>query len=550
MAKPTAVLYARYSSELQSQASIEDQIGLCRALAERLGCKVGEVFADRALSAASSLRPGYQALLASVRSGAVDLLLAESLDRLSRDQEDVAALYKRLSFLGVRIVTVAEGEIGELHVGLKGAMNALYLKDLAQKTRRGLAGRVRAGRSAGGLCYGYEVVHEPGRDGPVRGGRRIVAGEAAIVHRIFTQFADGSSPKAIAKALNGEGVAGPRGELWRDTTIRGHRQRGTGVLNNELYIGRLIWNRLRYVKDPSTGKRVSRRNEATELVVVEVPELRILNEELWQAVKQRKSELEAAPTAQKIKASRFWERRRAQHLMTGLLTCGVCGGGYASVGRDYLACANARKLGTCGHRTGLRRPEVEELILDLLRDRLLAPEAVAAFVAGYSEELNRTRADSTSRRAEQEQRLAKLERKLQGFYDAIAEGLRTPGLLGQLQELETERERLLAGLAAPEPTPVRLHPNLPVLYGQKVAQLREALADPSIRDAALGLLRGLITRVVVRPGDGCVDLMVEGALTAMLALGSGARAEAFASCSGSSVKLVAGAGFEPATFRL
>ncbi len=319
------------------------------------------------------MRPGHQRLLADVRAGRIEVVLAESLDRLSRDQEDVAALYKRLTFLGVRIVTVAEGEIGELHVGLKGAMNALYLKDLAQKTRRGLAGRVRAGRSAGGLCYGYAVAHEPGRDGPVRGGRRIVAAEAAIVRRIFTAFAGGSSPKAIAKALNAEGIPGPRGELWRDTTIRGHRQRGTGLLNNELYIGRLVWNRLRYVKDPTTGKRVSRPNDAAELVVVEVPELRIVADELWQAVKARQAQLEQAPTAQKIKASRFWERRRPQHLLSGLLVCGCCGGGYASIGRDYLACANARKLGTCGHRTGLRRAEVEDLILDLLRDRLLEP---------------------------------------------------------------------------------------------------------------------------------------------------------------------------------
>ena len=119
-----------------------------------------------------------------------------------------------------------------------------------------------------------------------------------------------------------------------------------------------------------------------------------------------------APTAQKIKASRFWERRRAMHLLTGLLVCSECGGGYASVGRDYLACANARKLATCNHRTGLRRAQVEELILDLVRDRLLAPDAVAAFVAGYTEELNRDRAGATARRTERELRLSKLERGL------------------------------------------------------------------------------------------------------------------------------------------
>ena len=226
----SAVIYARYSSDLQREASIEDQLRLARDLAERHGWEIEEVFVDRAASAASANRPGYKAMLELVRAGRVDVVVAESLDRLSRDQEDVAALYKRLSFQGVRIVTVAEGEIGDLHVGLKGAMNAIYLKDLAQKTRRGLEGRVRAGRNPGGLCYGYEVVREMGANGPVRGQRRVDVAHAAIVERIFREFAGGVSPKAIARRLNAEGVPGPRGELWRDTAIRGHRTRGTGIL--------------------------------------------------------------------------------------------------------------------------------------------------------------------------------------------------------------------------------------------------------------------------------------------------------------------------------
>ena len=80
--------------------------------------------------------------------------MTEALDRLSRDQADVAALYRQLTFAGVRIVTLAEGEINELHVGLKGTMNQLFLKDLADKTRRGLRGRVEAGKSGGGNSYG------------------------------------------------------------------------------------------------------------------------------------------------------------------------------------------------------------------------------------------------------------------------------------------------------------------------------------------------------------------------------------------------------------
>ncbi|WP_244301619.1 recombinase family protein [Stappia sp. P2PMeth1] len=162
-------------------------------------------------------------------------------------------------------MTLAEGEISEPHVGLKGTMNALFLKDLAMKTHRGLRGRVEKGKAGGGLCYGYRVVKKlDGNGEPIRGDREIVPEEAEIIRRIFREFASGKSPKAIAVDLNKEGIPGPLGRAWGDTSIRGHRTRGTGIVNNELYAGVLVWNWLHSVKDPATGKRVSRPNPESE----------------------------------------------------------------------------------------------------------------------------------------------------------------------------------------------------------------------------------------------------------------------------------------------
>jgi site-specific DNA recombinase len=192
------------------------------------------------------------------------VVVAESLDRLSRDQEHIAALFKHLSFRGIPLFTLAEGEISELHVGEKGTMGALYLNDLAQKTRRGLEGRVRQGLSGGGLCYGYDVASRTGE-------RTVNAAEAQTVRRIFREFASGRSPRAIAAGLNRGAIAGPRGTAWGASTIYGNWRRGTGILNNELYVGRLVWNRLRYIKDPSTGRRVSRVNPQAEWIIKDVP---------------------------------------------------------------------------------------------------------------------------------------------------------------------------------------------------------------------------------------------------------------------------------------
>jgi site-specific DNA recombinase len=218
-----AAIYARYSSDNQRDASIEDQVRQCRAQIDEKGWQKGEVYSDHAISGATTLRPGYQKMLEDARAGGFDVLVAEALDRLSRDQENIAGLFKQLSFAGVRLITLAEGEIGELHVGLKGTMNALFLKDLAQKTRRGLEGRIRQGKAGGGLCFGYDIVHNVDSAGErVRGERRINEIEAAIIRRIFQEFAEGRSPRAIAGALNKEKIPGPSGKSWGSSTIYGN----------------------------------------------------------------------------------------------------------------------------------------------------------------------------------------------------------------------------------------------------------------------------------------------------------------------------------------
>jgi len=438
-----AAVYARYSSQNQREASIEDQVRLCLERAHHYGAEVVQHYADMAISGSSMQRPGLLSLLEAAGRGSFDIIIAEALDRLSRDQADVATLYKRLSFHGVRIVTLAEGEINELHVGLKGTMNQLFLKDLAAKTRRGLRGRVEAGFAGGGISYGYDVVRRINADGsPSTGERSINAAEAGIIRRIFSEFSDGHSPKAIARSLNEQGIAGPRGQLWRDTAIRGHRLRGTGLLNNELYVGKLIWNRMTYIKDPQSGKRVSRMNPKEEWVTTEVPELRILDDALWERAKFRQGEIDDDPRVRAIKQSRFWEQKRKLHLLTGLLHCGCCGGGYAAVGRDYLACSAARKLGTCTQRRSFRRGDLEALIFDLLRDRLMQPAAVAGFISAYGSAVNAGRATQSAERATAEAEKTQVLRRLNGLYDAIADGLRTPGLKDKLEELEARKAEL------------------------------------------------------------------------------------------------------------
>jgi site-specific DNA recombinase len=380
-------IYARYSSDNQRDASIADQLRVCREFAARQGWNVVREFTDHAISGATLLRSGFQELMRDALSGRFDAVLAEALDRFSRDQEDTAGLFKRLTFGGVNIVTLAEGDITHLHVGLKGTMNALFLKDLADKTRRGLRGRVELGKSGGGLCFGYRVTRATHDGVAATGDREIVAVEAEVIRRIFRDYAAGMSPKALAKRLNAERCPGPDRAPWNPSTIHGNPARGTGILNNELYVGRLVWNRLRYVKDPDTGKRVSRPNPPSDWVTADVPQLRILDDELWNQVKARQADMRRV--ASNGDPKRFNQARRPKYLFSGLTKCTECGGGYVMYWRDRLACFGARSRGTCTNRLTISRQEVEERVLVALREKLMRRDLFEDFCREYVRELNR-----------------------------------------------------------------------------------------------------------------------------------------------------------------
>ena len=548
-----AVIYARYSTDLQSAASVEDQIRLCEERAEREGWTVTQRYADHGISGASLMRPGVQQLLQDALAGKFEIVVAEALDRISRDQEDIAGVFKRLSFAGVKIVTLSEGAVSELHIGLKGTMNALFLKDLSDKTRRGLRGRVEAGKSGGGNSYGYDVVKKFNAEGELlRGDRKINEEQAEIVRRIFVEYAAGTSPRVIAKRLNAEGIAGPTGKTWGPSTIHGNKDRGTGILNNELYVGRLVWNRLRYIKDPVTGKRVSRLNPKDEWIVQDVPHLRFIEDELWNDVKARQEE---TALGKQDKKEGFWEKRRPRFLLSGLIKCGSCGGGFVKVSQQHFGCANARNKGTCSNAKTARKDVLEATVLNGLQHHLMDDELLAVFCEEYTRHLNELRMAETGNRARDEARLAKIVRDLDRMIDAIIDGVPAERVKDRMVALENEKASIEARLAdAPAEEKPLIHPSMGGRYRKAVSELRESLADLSAQHDAIEILRGLIDKIVIHSAEAephgfVVDL--EGDLAGILSLcQEGKKAAGLSSDDLVQIKLVAGVGFEPTTFRL
>ena len=517
-----AALYARYSSDQQNSASIADQQRICRERAEREGWHLVGSYEDAAISGASMiLRTGIQRLLADAQAGRFDIVLAEALDRVSRDQADVATLFKHLQFARVPLVTLAEGEISELHVGLKGTMNALFLKDLAKKTHRGLRGRVEKGFSAGAVGYGYRMIRRLSSEGElVRGEREIEPVEALIVERIFAEFAAGKSPGAIARDLNADGVPGPKGIAWRDTTIRGDVRRGTGILNNELYAGVRTWNHKHSVKDPSSGKEIMRLNPESEWIRNEVPELRIVGDELWQAAKRQQQLLAEryASVKQAAQSRSAQGLRRPAYLLSGLLECGACGGAYAVVVNDRYGCVARHRRGSCANNRTIRREELERRALAGIAERLVSVDKIEAAVAAYANHINRENRERRVQADADRRGLARIDKAVAGIMAAIEDGLYQPSMKARMAELERERAEIAARLAeAPADVP-DVHPGIPEIYKRKVAALTETLKDPDTRLDASSDIRSLVGRIVLHPGAqrGQVYATLHGSLMGIL----------------------------------
>jgi site-specific DNA recombinase len=510
-----AVIYARFSTDLQNERSIDDQIALCRNYTSREGMNVIEVYVDRARSGGSIMgRDGLLRLLDQARERSFDVVVVEALDRLSREMEDLAGIHKRLSFLSIEIRAVHEGVVNTVLVGLRGLVGQLFREDNAHKVRRGLAGRVGQGLNAGGRAYGYAPVTGE------KGKRIIVEAEAEIVRRIFEEYVAGRTPREIAHDLNNEGISPPRGRLWNASTINGNMQRGTGIIQNELYKGRLVWNKVRMIKDPDTGKRLSRPNAKKDWQTADLPDLRIISQELFDAAQSRKQARGHTHPNQ---------QRRPRHMLSGLLRCGACGAGMSTNGKDKsgrirIRCSAATESGSCQDAKTFYLKTVESAVLAGLETEMRHPQVIAEYVRTYHEERQRLSAKANAKRARLELRLGELNREIDRLVDAIAKGYGDPTVLGPRSSvLNEERKQTMTELSV-EPAAadvISLHPAVLARYEQQLVHLRDALSkgiDAGDSEAAEAI-RDLVETVTVfrDPSHlGGVTVEIAGRLNALL----------------------------------
>ena len=551
------VIYSRFSTDTQDATSITGQVANCEDLAAQHGWKVVKRYSDEAISGSDDTRPGYQALLADSEVSKFDGILVDETSRLTRRAGELPRLLEILTFRNQWLADCkgfdSRQEAAALLAAVYGGIDSLELRKIRDRTHRGLRERHKAGFSAGCKTYGYTTVPIDPDDPQSKKKTVIVPAQAEIVVEIYTRYAAGESPRAIVNDFNRRDVASP-GSTWKRTKRRakgwtmsalvGTAKMYTGILRREQYIGEVVWNRRKFKKVPGTSKRVCELRPESEWIRVPHPELRIVDDLLWRRVQARLKD-----ARDKAHPNTLAKRGRpSKYLLSGLMVCGECGANYIMQDTRAYGCSGHTAGGKhlCANGVRVKREIAETALLANIKKRLLSDEIITSVEQQFRAALRDIGAQDDGPAIEAE--LAGIERKIGKVLDAIENIGISDSLAERLRKLEGEKRSAVDRLEAAQidAEPLDALPDLvPVLVDRWRALVTdfEGLAsnpdaEPGELDTARTHLHALLGQVTLRPKD--------GVLWAHPTL----KAKGLTEASPLPLILVAGAGFEPATFGL
>jgi site-specific DNA recombinase len=493
---PRAVLYARFSSDMQKDRSIDDQFVVCQTYARRERLDVIGKYFDKAKSGASMLdRTGLRDLIAAARRKEFDVLVVEATDRLSRNQADLPWIFEHLEYNGVKIFTPSNGEVTRMQVAFDGISNPGYSKKLAERVKRGHDGVAREGLIPGRRAYGYDLVEHQ------TGVKEINTDQANIVIRVFEEYASGKSPRKIAADLMRDKIPSPSGSKhWNSQCIVGGSKK-RGLIRNQLYVGVYLKNRFYNIKNPETGKTIARKADADDLITVQVPHLRIISQKLWDAAHA----LRMARGHKKLGASGQVQRAvvsRKQRLLSGLLRCGECNGRMVVRSGQRVSCSAAHNNQSCKHGKHYELAKLIALAVDSMCSHLTDPEFIKEKARARTIEFARLEKENSGARQAAVKQFDRLDVQISRLVAAISDSDQpVKELMASIKAKEIERvalaERIRLLGAASNVT--ALHPNVIKAFGKNIetlhAKLKRNADDPECRMA----FGNIVDCVVVHP---------------------------------------------------
>lgn len=401
-----AVIYARYSSHNQKDASIDQQLRVCRRYAEENGLTVVGEYADHALTGTTDRRPEFLRMIKDAEKERFQIVLVYKVDRFARNRYDSATYKAKLKRHGVRLISamepIPETPEGILLESLLEGSAEYYSANLSQNILRGMRDNAQKCMvNNGGLPLGYKK----GPDGRYA----IEPAEAEIVREIYRRYSAGESTQKITDDLNARGIRTSRGGAWNKNSL--HR-----MLQNERYTGVYIWGDVR----------------------IEGGIPAIITREVFESVQHKREMIADKPARAKAKVD---------YLLVGKLFCGHClspmigdsGTSKSGATFNYYNC-NKRKHGHACDKTPVKKTWIEDLVVSATRQHCLTDEVIDR-VADQVMKRQEEEANSC-RLASLEAELSEVKKGINHAVDAIIAGYASETLKEKLEALEKRKNEL------------------------------------------------------------------------------------------------------------
>lgn len=419
-----AFISARYSTDNQNPDSIEVQVSKCREWCHQNGIPVLGIYADEATSGMKETRAQYEAMMKQLRLGFADTVVIYDQSRMFRKMTAWFAFRDELAAMGVSVISVTQPIVGKdlrdptnfLAEGSMALFNQIWALQSRQKTMEKLRYMARNGQHTGGKpALGYVI-----KDGRLE----ICEEEAAVVRRIFREYASGKSYREIINGLNADGIKTKRGNAFGSNSLH-------DMLHNEKYIGVLVYGGAPYRED---GTRNTHGGTAETAIRIEDALPAIIDRETFEAVQKRMA------LNKRQQGGRPPKHR--EYPLRGKVFCGECKSAMtistSQQKYDYYRCTGKKRLHTCEAKP-ISADELEKTVADALRAALGSHSEIDKLINILREEAESLQSGAAQRLQSLLQQEREIDRKLDNAVEAVLNGLAGPTIKDRIRELESQK---------------------------------------------------------------------------------------------------------------
>lgn len=429
--KNRAVGYCRYSSDMQTENSIEAQQSAIESFAEKNGYTIVGWYVDRAKSATSTQkRENFKKMIQDSELGNFDMVIVHRYDRFARNAHDSFAAEKKLNINGVQLTSVVEymqnGPQASLMRSIYYGFNEYFSKSLALETAKGLKNIAKKCLFTGGnVPLGYYIKNDKTYG--------VVEKEAEVVRLIFESYISGMTLGSIVDELNTKGYTNKKGGVFNKNSLN-------SILRNEKYSGKYVYNKV-VAKGVDNKRNGHKYKDEAEWIVVEGGVPAIVGKELFERVQLVLKDRKIKPGMRAAKTT---------YLLTGLVKCGCCS--YSMVGNrrtpknkpTYVSyrCGNRKKttaLTTTCNNKEIRRDNLEDFVLSYIQNYILNPVNISTICERINNHLKNQQKDTLKERGNIEVQIKDIETKINNIINAISNGFFQPEFKDKIEELKKDK---------------------------------------------------------------------------------------------------------------